>query len=154
RQLTPSGSNYQVVTIAGTNSGPGSADGTNFAAQFAYPSGIAVDSASNLYVADCNNSTIRKIQRVGTNCVVTTITGSAKVLDWAEGIGTNALFNSPRGITVDKNGIVYVTDWVNNVIRMLVLAGTYYSVTTIAGAPQVYGHSDGTNSDASFAYPT
>ncbi len=129
-------------------------DGIGSVAQFSNPSGIAVDASSNIYVADCNNSTIRKIQPVGTNWTVSTIGGSAGVFSWADGTGTNALFNAPRGVAVDKNGIVYVTDWVNYVIRMLTPNGTNYEVTTIAGTPQVYGFRDGTNGYAGFGYPT
>jgi DNA-binding beta-propeller fold protein YncE len=48
---------YTFTTLAGNN-GCGSADGTNSAARFNKPCGVAVDSAGNLYVADYNNSTI------------------------------------------------------------------------------------------------
>lgn len=57
RLVTPTG---VVSTIGGTAGQIGSADGTAGAAQFNHPSGIAVDSAGNLYIADTDNNAIRK----------------------------------------------------------------------------------------------
>ena len=67
---------YTFTTLAG-NTGYGSADGTNSAARFAFPCGVAVDSAGNVYVADTVNCTIREVTPVGTNWVVTTLAGLA-----------------------------------------------------------------------------
>ena len=57
RKVTPAGA---VTTLAGLVGSSGNADGTGNAARFSYPSGVAVDSAGNVYVADNGNSTIRK----------------------------------------------------------------------------------------------
>ena len=80
RKVTPGG---VVTTLAGTAGVSGSADGTGSAAQFKYPSGVAVDSSRNLYVADTQNHTIRKVSLV-TSVVV-------KKDDTAAGL-TNAKF--------------------------------------------------------------
>jgi hypothetical protein len=62
---------YTFTTLAG-NAGYGSADGTGSAARFWNPSGVAVDSAGSVYVADSKNHTMRKVTPVG---VVTTLAG-------------------------------------------------------------------------------
>ena len=75
REMKPVGTNWVVTTLAGSAGNSGSADGTNSAALFNYPLGVAVDSTGNLYVADNGNNTIRKMTPAGTNWVVTTLAG-------------------------------------------------------------------------------
>jgi len=144
RKLTPAG---VVTTLAGSAGNSGSADGTNSAARFNDPLGIAVDSAGNLYVADANNNTIRKVTPVGTNWVVTTLAGSAGNSGSTDGTGTNALFNFPFGLAVDSVGNVYVADYGNYTIRKVTPAGV---VTTLAGSAGNYGYADGTGTNAVF----
>src|SRR5215212_8940786 len=71
-----------VTTVAGSAGLVGSADGTNGAARFSSPRGVAVDSAGNLYVADTDNNTIRKVSAGG---VVTTLAGSPGQVGSADG---------------------------------------------------------------------
>jgi sugar lactone lactonase YvrE len=155
RKITPSGTNWVVTTIAGSpDSLSGSADGTNGAAQFSGPHGLAVDRTGNIYVADYFNNTIRKITPVGTNWVVTTIAGSAGNSGHADGTGTNAQFFSPDGIAADSAGNLYVADLGNLTIRKITLVGTNWVVTTIAGTAGRIGDVDNTNNLAAFYFPT
>ena len=153
REITPSGTNWVVSTIAGTDGIEGPADGTNGGAQFYSPSGITVDTNGILYVADYQNSTIRKIVPVGTNWVVTTIAGVAGNYTYADGTGTNALFFGPYSITVGGSGNLYVADTYNDAIRKLMPSGTNWVVTTIAGQAGNSGIADGANLAAQFDNP-
>ena len=112
-----------VTTFAGGGGGTlnGTADGTGTAARFIHPIGLAVDSVGNIYVADAGNNRIRKITP---GAVVTTFAGG--VAGYAKGMGTNAKFNIPYGITVDSAGKVYVADTTNNLIRILQNIQPYY----------------------------
>ena len=101
---------WVVTTLAGLAGSSGSADGTESAARFYYPYGVAVDSAGNVYVADTYNNTIRKVTPVGTNWVVTTLAGLAGSPGSADGTGSAAQFYYPHGVAVDSAGNVYVAD--------------------------------------------
>jgi sugar lactone lactonase YvrE len=153
RKVTPVGTNWVVTTIAGLAGSPGSADGTNSAARFFNPDGVAVDSAGNLYVADDGSDTIRKVTPVGTNWVVTTIAGLASHSGSANGTGSAARFNNPSDVRLDSTGNIYVADTSNHTIRKLALIGTSWVVTTIAGLAGSPGSADGTGSAARFNRP-
>jgi sugar lactone lactonase YvrE len=143
---------YTFITLAG-NSGYGSADGTNGAAQFAFPCSVAVDLAGNVYVADTVNCTIRKMTLVGTNWVVTTLAGLAGCTGTNDGTGSAARFNYPNGVALDSTGNLYVADSGNHTIREVTPVGTNWVVTTLAGLADSAGSANGTNSAAQFNYP-
>ena len=156
RKITPVGTNWVVKTIAGQPDQPGTADGTNNAASFYIPYGLALDGQGNLYVSDDvlgGGSTIRKLTPAGTNWVVTTIAGSPTVSGSADGTNTAALFNTPLSIAADTFGDLYVADSGNFTIRKITAAGTNWVVTTIAGVAGGSGATDGTGSSALFAQP-
>jgi len=142
RKITPAGA---VTTLAGGLNG--SLDGTGNAAQFNYPSGVAVDCSGNIYVADTNNSTVREISPAG---VVTTLAGAPGQTGSADGAGSAARFNYPNGIAVDSAGNVYVADTYNSTVREISPAGV---VTTLAGTAGQNGSADGLGSTAQFNYP-
>jgi sugar lactone lactonase YvrE len=140
RRIAPDGA---VTTVAG--GAEGYADGPGAKARFNTPSGLAIDSQGNLYVADTGNHAIRKITPDGT---VSTLAGSG-VAGAADGIGKAAQFNGPVGLAVAEDGTVYVADTYNDVVRRIAPDGT---VTTLAGngAP---GDVDGPARKASFDTP-
>jgi sugar lactone lactonase YvrE len=135
-----------ITTLAGSP-GLGSADGTGSAARLANPWGVAADSSGNLYVADTDNHTIRKIAAGG---VVSTLAGLAGVSGSADGTGSGARFYQPQGVAVDGAGNVYVADTGNYTIRKITSAG---AVTTLAGSPGASGSMDATGSSARFYEP-
>ncbi|GAB4087972.1 hypothetical protein GCM10028785_06410 [Hydrogenophaga soli] len=128
RKITPEG---MVTTLAGRAGQRGSADGSSGAARFDTPVGIAVDGGGNLYVADSSTHTIRKISTDG---MVTTLAGRAYEPGSADGLGSAARFNRPRGLAVDSNGTVYVADTGNSTIRKITPDGVVSSLM-INGLP-------------------
>ena len=144
REITPAG---VVTTLAGSSGGSGSADGTGAAARFSSPSGVAIDSAGTVYVADTENSTIREITPAG---VVTTLAGTAGATGSADGTGAAARFSSPSGVAVDSAGNLYVADTGNSTIREITAGGV---VTTLAGTAGATGSADGTGAAARFDFP-
>ena len=133
----------RVSTLAGGIQG--FADGTGAAARFDTPSGIAVDRAGNLYVADTANHAIRKVTPAG---AVTTLAGDGTPGD-RDGPGAQARFNGPLGVAVDAAGRVLVADTYNDRIRAIAPDGM---VSTLAGGPAP-GDADGPGALARFDTP-
>jgi sugar lactone lactonase YvrE len=150
-----SGTNWIVAAIAGLAGSYGTSDGTNSAARFESPSGVAMDAAGNLYVADSGNNCIRKVSPSGTNWIATTIAGVADPTRSGNNDGTNgaAQFASPLGIAVDTAGNLFVGDNGNVIIRKITHSRTNWITTTIAGSAGSAGYLDATNGDAQFNYP-
>jgi len=143
RKVTPAG---VVTTVAGSGAS-GSADGTGVAAQFNDPTGVAMDAAGNIFVADSGNDLIREIAPSG---AVTTLAGSPLKSGNVDGSGPAARFNAPAGVGVDSSGNVYVADSLNDTIRKVSPAGF---VTTVAGAAGTPNSVDGLSSNARFDIP-
>ena len=133
-----------VTTLAGSGF-PGFANGTSIGARFQSPTGLAVDAAGNVLVADLNNHRIRKIDSGGN---VATLAGSG-VAGFADGTSTAAQFNKPAGVAVDAIGNVIVADVSNHRIRKIAPSGT---VTTLAGTG-ISGFADGPSTTAQFSVP-
>jgi hypothetical protein len=153
RMVTTAGTNLMVNTLAGTPHVNGGTDGTNSGALFNTPSGLAVDSATNIYVADWGDHTIRKITPTGTNWVVTTLAGMSGVAGSADGTNGDALFKNPFGVVLDNGGNLIVTDSENDTIRKVSPQGTNWIVATLAGSAGSAGSADGTNAFARFSTP-
>lgn len=131
--------------LAGALGGPGSLDGVP--GRFNLPSGLAVDAAGSVYVADRYNHTIRKITVAG----VTTLAGISGQAGFRDGVGTFALFAEPSALAVDTAGNVYVADSLNAVIRKISPTGV---VSGLAGSPGNRGYADGIGAAARFNYFT
>jgi len=130
RKIMPDGT---VNTVAGSpNQKPGAQDGAGSEASFFAPHAVAVDAQGNVYVADTNNFTIRKITPPN---VVTTFAGKAGAAGYVDGTRETARFNAPRSVAVDNDGNVYVMDSENKdlqsnsaVIRKITPAGVVSTV--------------------------
>ena len=144
RKITADG---VVTTLAGSRSS-GTTNGTGSAAKFHYPTGVAVNSNGDVYVADKDNNMIRKITAEG---VVTTFAGSTTAESGSsDGQGTNARFNQPWGLTFDYLGNLYVADSGNHTIRRITSTGI---VKTVAGVAGTSGFDNGVGSSARFNFP-
>jgi uncharacterized repeat protein (TIGR03803 family) len=141
RKITPVGA---VSTLAGYPGSAGSVDGTGAAARFNHPSGLAVDGMGNVFVADTDNYTIRKVTPAG---IVTTLAGQASVRGRADGATTAAQFNGPSGLAMDAAGNLYVADTLNHTLRKITPSGV---VSTFAGTAGAAGSADGTGTAARF----
>ncbi|MFZ2651400.1 MAG: hypothetical protein WA210_14960, partial [Burkholderiaceae bacterium] len=137
-----------LALFAGDMSGVGNVEGTGAAARFAFPLGVATDSAGNVYVADLPNHTIRKITPAG---AVSTFAGSSGAAGSADGTGAAARFSQPGGVATDSGGNVYVADTTNHTIRKITPAG---AVSTLAGSAGLNGSADGTGAAARFTFPS
>jgi sugar lactone lactonase YvrE len=131
-----------VSSFAGTVEG--FSDGTDQAA-FNSPSGLALDQAGNLLVADTGNNAIRKVTPQG---VVTTLAGDG-VAGYRDGPAGQARFNGPIGIAIDRAGTIFVADSYNDRIRAITSTG---EVTSLAG-DGVPGFQDGPAALARFDTP-
>ncbi len=143
------GGRKTLALLAGGLGGPGSADDTGTAARFSAPYGVAGDGAGNLYIADTNNCTLRKM--VIATGVVTTLAGTAGRCGSADGTAAAARFDGPAGVASDGAGTLYVADTQGHTIRKVVIATG--AVTTLAGAAGQPGSGDGIAAAARFNTP-
>lgn len=127
RFITPYG---VVTTIAGT--GARGFSNAKDSSTFSSPSGVGVDAAGNVYIADLGNLAIRKIDIHG--AVTTFDTG----------------INGPTGVAADAAGNVYIADNGNSTIIKVTNKG---AVSTLAGTQGVRGSKDGSGTSAQFNQP-
>ena len=128
-----------ITNVSGTGEPDFSGDGgPAIAAQLNLPSGVALDSAGNLYVADTWNNRIRRIDTAGT---ITSIAGNGRRgFSGDGGTAVAARLYYPTGVAVDGSENVYVADASNHRIRRIDTTGT---ITTIAGTGEEGFSSDG-----------
>ncbi len=138
---------YVFETFAGRAGVSACVDGDRRQTMLAQPQSLAVDSVGNLYVADQNNSVIRRISPDGT---VSVWAGQAGVSGVADGAASEARFDRPYGLAIDAADNVYVADMFNCTIRKITPGGV---VSTLAGSADQEGATDGAGAAARFRYP-
>jgi sugar lactone lactonase YvrE len=120
-----------ISTVAGNGTVGFSGDGglaTN--AQLEFPLGVAVDSGGNLYIADYDNSRIRKVD--ATTKFISTVAGNgAFAFSGDGGLATNAELYGPQDVTVDSAGNLFIADYGNLRVRKIDAATNL--ITTVAG---------------------
>jgi sugar lactone lactonase YvrE len=136
RRIDAAGKITTVVNRAGQQGSSG--DGGPAAdARLNMVTGLAVDGAGNLYIADGGANRIRKVD---TNGIITTLAGTgAKGYSGDGGPAAAARLNDPEGVAVDAAGNVYIADNLNNGVRKVTPDGT---ITTIAGTGVPGGNND------------
>jgi uncharacterized protein (TIGR03437 family) len=134
RKVNPAG---MITTIAGSSPGGFSGDGgLAVNALLSSPSGVVVDAAGNLYIADLGNNRVRKIDPTG---IITTVAGDSFGFSGDGGFAAYAGLEAPYGVAVDTAGNLYIADSGNGRIR---------KVTFGKAAPAV--NSGGITNGASF----
>ena len=147
-----------ITTLAGNgNSGFSGDGGPASSATLNFPSGVAVDSDGNLYIADTYNNRVRKVSG-GT---ITTVAGNGNQgFSGDGGPAVSAALSHPQAVAVDPTGNLYISDTGNIRVRR-VSNGT---ITTVAGNGTVtqsagngspgFNGDGGPATDASFGDPT
>ena len=118
-----------ISSIAGNGSGGNTGDGGQAtAAELSFPTGVAVDGSGNIYIADKENNSIRRVNASG---IISTMAGTGVAgYSGDGGAATAAKLNNPSGVVVDAAGNVYIGDKINNRVRKVTPSG---NITTIAG---------------------
>jgi uncharacterized protein (TIGR03437 family) len=106
--------------------------GAATSAEVNLPSGVAVDSSGNLYIADRNNNVIRQVNTSGTITTVAGDNGSGAGYSGDNAAATSAQLNLPTAVTLDSAGNMYIADTVNNRIRKVTASSGF--ITTLAGS--------------------
>jgi sugar lactone lactonase YvrE len=142
----------QIITTVAGNGNPSflGDGGPATSASLQNPQGVAQDAAGNIFIADSNNSLIRKIDTHG---VITTVAGGGTSGLGDGGPATSAALAFPAGVVVDAagTGILFIADTQNQRIRKVDLSGT---ITTVAGnGTNAFSGDNGPATSASLNFP-
>ncbi|MCF7707885.1 MAG: chitobiase/beta-hexosaminidase C-terminal domain-containing protein [Verrucomicrobia bacterium] len=120
-----------LINVAGYKGYAGLADAKGILARFSNPKGIVLTAdADSIVVADTGNQVIRRVSlEPDSYGLVTTVAGVPGQAGYADGVGTNALFNHPTGLALDADGTVLIADSKNHLVRRLNIESNL--VTTI-----------------------
>jgi hypothetical protein len=127
-----------IITVAGNGYGAGSGLGSYHgdggpatSAELHSPTGVAVDAAGDLFIADTFNNVIREVLEATGTIITVAGTGGAGY-SGDGGPATNAEFHYPSGVAVDTVGDVFIADTLNDVVREVKVLP---AVVGVAAAP-------------------
>lgn len=132
RTVTPAG---MMTTLAGTHEKTGSADGPVGQSLFTAGNGLTIDRDGSVVVVDLGPSLIGSVRRITRAGVTSTIAGGGGATGFLDGVGSDARFASPMGITGDGDGTYFIAENNSSTVRKLDPNGL---ATTIAGIPGSY----------------
>lgn len=135
-----------ISTVAGDGSCGYSGDnGQATSAELNYPSGVSVDSAGNIFIADRSNCVVREVN--ASSGVITTVAGDGSCgYSGDNGLAASAQLSYPQSLFIDSAGNIYIADSANNAIRMVSVSTG--DISTVAGLP---GQSTGYAGDGGLA---
>jgi hypothetical protein len=138
-----------ITTLAGNGKASFSGDGGQASlASLNSPSGLALDSNSNLYIADTRNNVVRQVTQAG---IISTVAGNGLAGYVGDGsAAVSASLEFPMGVAITSSGTLLIADTFNNVIRQ-VSAGT---ISTFAGSGVIgYSGDGGAARSATLQFP-
>ena len=116
-KVTPSG---MLSIVAGGSQGNTPIPGPAIKSPLAGPSGVAVDSQGNLYIADAFSNMVVKVSPAG---VLSIVTGNGKEGAPTSGLAIKTLLNRPKGVAVDGHGNIFIADSGNSVVEKVSSSG-------------------------------
>lgn len=132
-----------VTTVAGAWVGYIGDGSAATSASLGGPSGVALDAAGNIYVADSNNMRVRKV--TATTGVITTVAGTGSFVFNGDNIpATSAALKFPVGVAIDSSGDLYIADSNNRIRKVTMATGL---IATVAGTTTDIGNNGGYNGD-------
>ena len=139
-----------VTTVAGNGTGGFAGDGSAAtAASLNFPTGVALDAAGNIYIADYSNQRVRKVTASG---IISTIAGTGTAGYSGDGAAaTAAQLNQPLNIAVGPSGSVFISDNGNFRVRKINTSGI---ITTAIGTGSPGFSGDGGAATAAAIYGT